>query len=73
MSRTAFEDSPEEFRVQMLIELEKRALLLLCYPKWLDDGTVPQAELKVYEGGPHGVFVTHIKRLTDDLHAFAKG
>jgi len=29
------------------------------------------AELRVYEGAPHGLFVTHMARLTEDLRAFA--
>jgi len=32
---------------------------------------IPGAELKVYEGGPHGLFVTHMARLTEDVRAFA--
>ncbi|WP_029013998.1 alpha/beta fold hydrolase [Niveispirillum irakense] len=32
---------------------------------------VPHAELKVYEGGPHGVTDTHKERLNADLLAFA--
>ena len=31
------------------------------------------ARLEVYEGAPHGVFVTHRDRLTADLLAFARG
>lgn len=34
---------------------------------------VPHAELKVYEGGPHGVTDTHKERLNADLLAFAAG
>jgi pimeloyl-ACP methyl ester carboxylesterase len=34
---------------------------------------VKQAELKVYEGGPHAVFFTHADRLNQDLLAFARG
>ncbi|MFY8092170.1 MAG: alpha/beta fold hydrolase [Niveispirillum sp.] len=34
---------------------------------------VPHAELKVYEGGPHGVTDTHKDRLNTDLLAFARG
>lgn len=34
---------------------------------------VPHAELKVYEGGPHGVTDTHKDRLSADLLAFARG
>jgi non-heme chloroperoxidase len=30
------------------------------------------AELKVYEGAPHGLFVTHMARLNRDLEAFAR-
>lgn len=33
---------------------------------------VPNAELKVYEGGSHGLAVTHQDRFTADLLAFAK-
>lgn len=33
---------------------------------------VPDARLEVYEGGPHGLFLTHMERLTRDLLAFAK-
>jgi non-heme chloroperoxidase len=34
---------------------------------------VPGAKLRVYEGAPHGVFVTHIDRLNRDLLDFARG
>jgi len=34
---------------------------------------VPGAKLKVYEGAPHGLFVTHIDRLNQDLLDFARG
>lgn len=34
---------------------------------------VPGAKLVVYEGAPHGLFVTHIDRLNADLAAFARG
>lgn len=33
---------------------------------------VPGAQLKVYEGAPHGLFVTHIDRLNADLLAFVR-
>ena len=33
---------------------------------------IPGAELRVYEGAPHGLFVTHMARLTDDIRSFAK-
>ena len=31
---------------------------------------IPGARLKVYEGAPHGLFITHIDRLNTDLLAF---
>ena len=34
---------------------------------------LPHARLEVYEGAPHGLFVTHQARLTGDLLAFARG
>jgi non-heme chloroperoxidase len=34
---------------------------------------IPGARLTVYEGGPHGLFVTHRDRLTADLMTFARG
>jgi non-heme chloroperoxidase len=34
---------------------------------------IPGAKLKVYEGTPHGLFVTHIERLNADILAFARG
>ena len=34
---------------------------------------VPDAKLIVYEGAPHGLFVTHAERLTADLPAFMAG
>lgn len=34
---------------------------------------IPGARLVVYEGAPHGLFVTHMDRLNDDISAFAKG
>lgn len=33
---------------------------------------VPQAELKVYEGAPHGLFVTHMDQVNRDLEAFIR-
>jgi non-heme chloroperoxidase len=33
---------------------------------------IPHAELKVYEGAPHGLMLTHIDRLNRDLIAFAQ-
>jgi non-heme chloroperoxidase len=32
---------------------------------------IPGAQLKVYEGGPHGLFTTHAEELTADIEAFA--
>jgi pimeloyl-ACP methyl ester carboxylesterase len=32
---------------------------------------MPRAELKVYEGAPHGLFLTHMSRLADDISSFA--
>jgi pimeloyl-ACP methyl ester carboxylesterase len=34
---------------------------------------IPGAQIRIYEGAPHGLFVTHIDRLNADLLAFAKG
>ena len=34
---------------------------------------VKGAELKVYDGAPHGLFVTHMERLNADLLAFIRG
>ena len=34
---------------------------------------VPGAELKVYEGAPHGIFVTHLERVNQDLLRFMRG
>jgi non-heme chloroperoxidase len=34
---------------------------------------IPGSELKVYEGAPHGLFITHMDRLNDDLVDFANG
>ncbi|MEO8113783.1 MAG: alpha/beta hydrolase [Phenylobacterium sp.] len=31
------------------------------------------AQLKVYEGAPHGLFVTHMERVNNDLAAFIRG
>ena len=33
---------------------------------------IPGAELKVYEGAPHGLFITHMERLNRDLLQFVK-
>jgi non-heme chloroperoxidase len=33
---------------------------------------IPGAQLKVYEGAPHGLMLTHIERLNHDLIAFAQ-
>jgi pimeloyl-ACP methyl ester carboxylesterase len=34
---------------------------------------IPGSQLKVYEGAPHGLFITHMDRLNRDLHDFIKG
>jgi non-heme chloroperoxidase len=34
---------------------------------------VPNATLKIYEGGSHGIATTHKDRLNQDLLAFIKG
>lgn len=34
---------------------------------------IPGATLRVYEGAPHGFFVTHAERLNSDLLSFARG
>jgi pimeloyl-ACP methyl ester carboxylesterase len=33
---------------------------------------IPGAELRVYEGAPHGLFVTHMERFNNDLLAFVR-
>jgi non-heme chloroperoxidase len=34
---------------------------------------IPGSTLKVYEGAPHGLFITHMKRLNQDLESFVRG
>jgi non-heme chloroperoxidase len=34
---------------------------------------IPNAKLEIYEGAPHGLFITHMDRLTKDILKFAKG
>ena len=34
---------------------------------------IPGARLRVYEGAPHGLFVTHAERLNADLLSFVEG
>ncbi|MGN6147316.1 MAG: alpha/beta fold hydrolase, partial [Rhizomicrobium sp.] len=33
---------------------------------------IPHAQLKVYEGAPHGLMLTHMDRLHADLESFIK-
>jgi non-heme chloroperoxidase len=33
---------------------------------------IPGARLELYAGAPHGLFLTHMERLTNDIRAFAK-
>ena len=33
---------------------------------------IPGAELKVYDGAPHGIFVTHLERVNQDLLRFIR-
>ena len=35
-------------------------------------GLIPGSELKIYEGAPHGVLLTHVEQLNKDLMAFAQ-
>jgi pimeloyl-ACP methyl ester carboxylesterase len=34
---------------------------------------IPGSELRVYEGAPHGLFVTHLERVNADLLRFVRG
>jgi pimeloyl-ACP methyl ester carboxylesterase len=34
---------------------------------------IPNATLEIYQGAPHGLFITHMDRLNDDLLAFING
>ena len=34
---------------------------------------IPKAQLRVYEGAPHGLFLTHKDRLNADLRGFIRG
>lgn len=36
-------------------------------------GLLPRATFELYEGAPHGLFVTHMDRLNDDLYDFTVG
>jgi len=33
---------------------------------------IPGSELRIYEGAPHGLFLTHMERLTTDIRRFAR-
>jgi non-heme chloroperoxidase len=33
---------------------------------------IPECELKVYEGAPHGLFITHMERVNEDLLRFMR-
>ncbi len=33
---------------------------------------IPNAQFKVYEGAPHGLFITEMNKLTDDIEEFVK-
>jgi pimeloyl-ACP methyl ester carboxylesterase len=35
-------------------------------------GLIPRCELKMYEGGPHGLVISHREQLTRDIIAFAR-
>lgn len=39
----------------------------------LTTGLIPGAQIKVYQGAPHGLFLTHVDRFNADLAAFAGG
>ena len=54
---------PLEFPVHPIFENCRRPTAAL----------VPGARLLVYEGAPHGLFLTHMDRLNTDLLAFARG
>jgi pimeloyl-ACP methyl ester carboxylesterase len=36
-------------------------------------GAIPGSELKIYEGAPHGIALTHRDRFTHDLLTFVRG
>jgi hypothetical protein len=44
----------------------------LAMKHYLGGKLIPGAQLKVYEGAPHGLFLTHMDRFNSDLLAFAR-
>lgn len=74
MAEADFRDELRRIRVPTLIvhgDRDASAPLALTGQKTA--ALVPGSRLVVYEGAPHGLFVTHRERLSRDLLAFAQG
>jgi len=75
---TSVTDSETDFRAE-LQAIRKRVLILhgdsdrsapLEFTARRTVKLIPGAELRVYEGAPHGLFITHMERLNRDLLEF---
>ncbi|WP_437877122.1 alpha/beta fold hydrolase [Sorangium sp. So ce513] len=74
MAEADFRDELRRIRVPTLVlhgDRDASAPLALTGQKTA--ALVPDSRLVVYEGAPHGLFVTHRERLSRDLLAFARG
>ncbi|WP_437735011.1 alpha/beta fold hydrolase [Sorangium sp. So ce1335] len=74
MAEADFRDELRRIRVPTLVihgDRDASAPLALTGQKTA--ALIPGSRLVVYEGAPHGLFVTHRERLSRDLLAFARG
>jgi pimeloyl-ACP methyl ester carboxylesterase len=65
-------DLPKIDRPTLVIHGDKDASVPLAITGQRLAAGIKGAELKIYPGAPHGVFVTHMDQLNQDLEAFCK-
>ncbi|KYF79206.1 arylesterase [Sorangium cellulosum] len=74
MAEADFRDELRRIRVPTLVlQGDRDASAPLALTGQKTAALIPGCRLVVYEGAPHGLFVTHRERLSRDLLAFARG
>ncbi len=74
LTETDFRDDLRAIRVPTLIvHGDKDASAPLPLTGQRSAALIPNSSLQVYEGAPHGLFITHMDRLNADLLAFING
>jgi pimeloyl-ACP methyl ester carboxylesterase len=78
---TNIADTETDFRAELphikkptvIIHGDRDAMAPLDFSGRRTAELIPGSTLKVYEGAPHGLFITHMDKLNEDLESFVRG